>query len=145
MMKQYYRRINRILRWLPVLWNDFEGDWVYILKIWSFKLKLSAASMRKYKIIADYEQTAVTMDLCREALERLIEDDYAKEEWEAHRSRFPWRNLIPLEGGLLAQEPMRDGEIASFMAVHEIEEAQRKADERKFTDIFLAHYRDWWD
>lgn len=138
-------RLRRVFRWLPVLWRDFDGDWAAIFLVWEFRLREGARHIREHNLIEDAEKVASEMETCAAALCRLAEDDYAREEWERHRSRFPPRRAERLADGRYCLEPMSDEEAASLEALVRIEEAMRAADEKLFAETLIKNYRGWWD
>jgi hypothetical protein len=72
LFRRLKERINHILGWLPILWNDYHFDYCYIYNVLYYKLKMmdedvncfmSEKGKRKFKVALHQ-------------LERLIEDDY---------------------------------------------------------------------
>lgn len=65
-------------KWYKVVWNDRDYDYHYLLVVVENKLKYMSKSFEKSPI-EDGEKISKDMEILREAIERLIKDDYILE------------------------------------------------------------------
>lgn len=76
-VKRLFWNIKTTIRWLPIIWNGFDFDWVYLIKVFQHKLKL----MEKFyesndPVCVDAEKHAKSIKICRILCDRLIADEY---------------------------------------------------------------------
>lgn len=50
-MRNFIDRIKNLIRWAPVIWNDYDFDHSYIYKILKFKLKNQAEHLKSNGIV----------------------------------------------------------------------------------------------
>ena len=84
-LKKYYNRftfrVRRLIEWFPIIWNDSDYDFYFLLKAMSFKVSL----MREYfehtaTEYADVNEELKQLKLAEELLKRLVKDKYFLEE-----------------------------------------------------------------
>lgn len=81
MLRNIRYGIKNIIKWFPVIWNDRDWDYRYIYEILHKKLELKEQFFRSDKThVADWEQTADEIKEVKDALKRLIDDDYVSYE-----------------------------------------------------------------
>lgn len=68
--------IKRLIGWLPILWEDRDFDYAYILIILKYKLTRTRKCIVKNNIIENIEGLEEQIKKCEETLDRLIEDNY---------------------------------------------------------------------
>lgn len=68
-------------KWFKIIWNDRDYDYHYLLIILENKLKYMSKSFEKSPI-EDGENISKEIENLREAIERLIKDDYVLENYE---------------------------------------------------------------
>lgn len=78
-MKTLIRRVKNIIRWLPVIWQDRDFDYQYLLDITAFKL----LNMYKFfssdnTVCADSDKVALEIKEVLDALVRYRNNDYCK-------------------------------------------------------------------
>lgn len=79
--------IKNLISWLPVIWNDRDNDYYYIYKILYTKLKHMETRFSCNDTEKSNENVKEIKDVCQ-ILERLMKDDYVKEEWEKFNDEF---------------------------------------------------------
>lgn len=76
-IKRLFWNIKRLIQWFPVIWNNFDFDWVYLLKIVRCKLKTMEEFYESDKPnCVDAEKHAKSIKICRVLCNRLIADEY---------------------------------------------------------------------
>lgn len=88
-IKRFARGIKNIFIWMPTIYSDIQWDYNAIYKILYKKLTLMEKFFRSPKAMTmDSEKHADEIHECIEILERLIEDDYAKDAYEAYHAKW---------------------------------------------------------
>jgi len=76
-LKNLYWNIKRLIQWIPIIWNDFNFDWVYLIKVVRLKLKLMEEFYESNDpVCVDAEKHAKSIKICRILCDRLIADEY---------------------------------------------------------------------
>ena len=120
-MPNLIHRIKHVLDWLPILWNDHDWDWVYILDILRFKIKRTRLHLKNYGFACHTKKSLNKMKKCELLLERLTEDqNYFDYETS-------WKDDKDLKQRIAREEYLR------------------KQDMDLFCNLFSKHYRTWWD
>jgi hypothetical protein len=139
---------------MAVLWQSFEWDYVYLLKIIKKKLELMEDfylhSEQAYSL--DAEKTA---DNIRESiiiLDRLINCDYLDVALEKFVEKYPdytWEiKTKPSEDHPGCDELIDDMDEEQhnlFMECSENAEIMETQDYKNFFDLLNANIRSWWD
>ena len=86
-IKRFFFNIKRIIEWIPILYNNFDWDYYYLLKIISFKLKLMEKHFREDGVTMSAEKHANEMKSMIEICDRLIEDNYTEIPYEIAESK----------------------------------------------------------
>jgi len=154
-IKRFYRKIKNILSWMPILWENYEWDYVYLLKIIKKKLELMEDfylhSEQAYSL--DSEKTA---DDIREAiaiLDRMIECDYLSVALEKFDEKYPdyeWGKFDtkPVEGRTDAVEwvnDMTEEQQKLFRECGKISDDMENLDYEAFFNYLKNRLRFWWD
>jgi hypothetical protein len=87
-IKQFFRRIYNLYRWLPIIWKDQDWDDFYIFEILKFKLKNQAEYIGKRGIHLSAKRDAEIMMLCVRLIEKIQDEYYGTEYFDYHKSNF---------------------------------------------------------
>jgi hypothetical protein len=154
-MRRFFRRIKNVLYWLPVIWDDYWFDYVYLLKIMRHKLMQMAPAFRDKGMSVDSEDQATEMEEVIAALHRLIENDYCKddlhtwcEKWgkmvsEPDENRPGWRRFVGFENEHTPEDT--EQVHAENRAMCEKEEMLRMADRMAIAHALMFQLEGWWD
>lgn len=82
--RNFWRGLQNLWRWTPVIWDDYDWDWTAIARVLEFKLKKHAELEEKYGHHINSLKDAKQMRICAALLRRLQDDNY----WENAVKRF---------------------------------------------------------
>jgi len=81
-IKHFFYRVKRFLDWLPVIWNDADFDYAYLLEILQFKLKKMLEWFDSDKPnVESAPQTAKEIKEVLFCLDRYFNETYRKVEY----------------------------------------------------------------
>ena len=170
-MKKIFRGIQNLIAYAKLIWNDRDYDHAFLYQLLSFKLSRMEkffASPSAQRMDAD--EISAAIGACRDALERVMNDNYLEDEVEAFDKKWGVR-CCPNCGGLFCDcFPVYGGngkEIIAHKLVLEypnaLNEEQRKAareealelavrqqdcfldDMERAFDIIARCSSGWWD
>lgn len=78
-LKQFFKRIYNLYRWLPIIWKDQDWDDFYIFEILKFKLKNQAEYIGYHDRHMSAKRDAEIMMLCVRLIEKVQDEYYGKE------------------------------------------------------------------
>ncbi len=78
-IRRIIRRTKNLLRWLPIIWQDEQWDYYYILEVLKHKLILTADHTRKHGYHVNSNYDADRMMLCVKLIEKVQNEDYLME------------------------------------------------------------------
>ena len=82
-IKEFPYRLKRSIRWFFFMFVNEEWDYIYLLKVWRFRLQdlskfwNSERHQSIYDYISDQDEVVKSINDCIEILDKLIEDNYA--------------------------------------------------------------------
>lgn len=71
------RGTKNCIKWFPIIWNDRDWDWEYLVRILKKKLEGMERIMREEMRHATSEESACQMMQCIQMLRNMEEDDYS--------------------------------------------------------------------
>jgi len=71
-----YYGIENITSWFPLIWNDRDWDYSYLLRILNKKFDRMESYFNEYGITKTSESKARKILICKNLCKRLYEDDY---------------------------------------------------------------------
>ena len=71
-----FENLKRLWSWIPVIWNDREFDYTYLLQIMEFKMRQMAVHHRTRQVVADWERTAKQLEEAAALCKRMGTDAY---------------------------------------------------------------------
>lgn len=79
-IKRTYRKIKRVIDFLPILWNGYDFDYHYAIELFQHQLKRTADYMESDRAMAlDADRRAKKIRTAVELLEKVYDDSYACE------------------------------------------------------------------
>lgn len=140
MLYRIYNRIRTVLQWLPLIWEDRQWDWTYLLRVMQFKMRLMRRYHERWRRHSDVEYTIHRLRTCELLIERLLNDDYCTQDYAIYFQKYPsrWR------GGGEPRVPNQE-ERRMFREIMDREVRMRQQDEEALFRLMRKHYRRWWD
>lgn len=154
-IKRFYRKIKNILSWMPILWQSYEWDYVYFLKIIKKKLELMEDfylhSEQAYSL--DSDKTAEDIREAITILDRMIECDYLSVALEKFDEKYPdyeWGKFEtkPSEdhpGTSVLVDDMTQEQHELFRECGKISDEMENLDYEAFFNFLKDRLRFWWD
>ena len=71
-----WQKIKHLYYWFPIIWDDRNWDWSYILIILNHKLKSVLDRWEKNQMYIGQSKDTKKIRICTLLLNRLIKDDY---------------------------------------------------------------------
>jgi hypothetical protein len=160
-LKVIYCNLKRIIRWIPVLWNDRDWDYSHIYRILRFKLLTVRENQIEFQqwVSSNLEDNSKIIEsgeirinrqltVCIKLLERLIEDGYGLEEYRKHEEK--WGKHIYQNDGLMGKREkvttpeLEAQEHTEVAKIFQDEDNARSADIKAFFKIFEKYHERWW-
>jgi hypothetical protein len=88
MFKDFYRSINNVIRWFPIIWKDRDWDDSFIFTILKTKLKFQAEYISKRDFHTRAKRDAEIMNLCIRLIEKVREEYYSMEYYDYHETEY---------------------------------------------------------
>jgi len=92
-IREFWRAIKNLLRWLPVIWKDRDWDDHFIWEILKTKLKHQSEYIGSRDIHVGAKYDAERMMWCVRLIEKIQDEHYAGEYMDYHESRFNWLDI----------------------------------------------------
>jgi hypothetical protein len=128
----FWHGVRNVIRWTPVIWDDYDCDWEPLARVMVYKLRRMEPVMRNGHL-ENGERHAREIAICRTLLERVVADDYLVDAMR-------WADLpSPLGRELTEDEGRR------FRAATKKADEQVKNDLDLFGRLWARHLRSWWD
>ena len=155
---KFFDRMVKIVQYIPILWKDYDWDHMYFFVLMQYKLKRMRQRILKNNMIVRAEEIAAQIKHAEDLIEKWLNDDFCKEEYEAHEKK--WGEMVdlstPLDDGSglwewdMSREKcttpeLKQQESDESMAIHNKCEQERQ---KCLDDIFnhlRNHVQEWWD
>lgn len=145
----FYHNICNIISWIPVLWNNWDWDWQFLMKILEFKL----TRMQKFFasddcIIKDGSQVSAQIKVCVDLIKKIQNDDWIQDEWDKHEEKWgpyqrengiPFRRTNAVAGKSLEQERQE------FRRLCHLEDYKREKAWDVLFRVMRRRMRHWWE
>jgi len=92
-IKQFFRRLRNLYRWLPIVWKDQDWDHYFIYEVLKFKLKNQAEYIGKRGVHLSAKRDAQIMMTCVRLIEKIQDEYYASEYFEYYKSHLEFKKL----------------------------------------------------
>ena len=140
-------RIFRIIDYLPVLWNGFDFDYGFILRVLKHQI---GRSRREFSVTwhgLSNNQKRILRDMTRAELliQRLLGDDYCHKEWAKHFKKWPhkWESIPGSTNSRL-----KEYGAVKHRSSHKICQKWQKLVKKDWDELWQLlkdHIREWWD
>lgn len=92
-IRDVYRSIKNVIKWLPVIWKDRDWDDWYIFEILKTKLKHQAKYIGDRDRHTNAKYNSERMMLCVRLIEKIQDEFYSMEYMDYHVSNYHWDDI----------------------------------------------------
>ena len=165
MYKLFYF-FKRVRMWLKksfeyscYLWvsNDNDFDWYHILRVLKYKLERTRKHIVKHDFIADVTKISRQIRFAEIVIERIINDDYCSELYDAHNNKWgelklvcveddkTKRSYITMKRENINTENEKSQQWAEMLKIVNEHERQATKDLNRLFRHMRKYIRSWWD
>jgi hypothetical protein len=139
--------IKNIVGWIPILWNNFNWDGLFLCDILEYKLKLMKQYFERDAIIDDSQKVVNEISICLNALAQLKDDKYEEVLHDQYLKDFPFRmpKTEPVSGGQRIIFDYRDGELEANKEYWKACDIKKKELNKQLFDTIKKNIDGWWD
>jgi len=154
----FANNIVRIIKWIPIIWQDRDWDYQYLYDVLKFKMSNMINYIKKYSHTAEPENTNIinSMIEVRDLINKIQTFDYSKESLKqiGFYNKYPDFQL-KMD---FVKEPNEDGYYTAKFNLEEGSEKEKlynshyelKAklendDIHKLFELMATNIRNWWD
>ena len=140
--------LRNFWKWRKVVWNDRPWDYVYIFKALRFKLNETQRCIDGTFVGSDEEAAKIRSLI--DAIDRILEDDYVKEEYEEMDEKYGKLEMIFNDDNTITttrenlKEEDREQERKETLALAELEADRRQKDINYVFDTMKNDIQKWW-
>lgn len=87
-LKRFFKRVQNLIRWFPIIWKDQDWDDYYIFEILKFKLKNQAEYIGYHDRHMSAKRDAEIMMLCVRLIDKVQDEWYGREYFDYQESEF---------------------------------------------------------
>lgn len=140
--------LRNFWKWRKVVWNDRPWDYVYIFKALRFKLDETQRCIDGTFVGADEEAAKIRSLI--DAIDRILEDDYVKEEYEEMDRKYGKLEMIFNDDNTITttrknlKEEDKETERKETLTLAELEAERRQQDINFVFDTMKDDIQRWW-
>jgi len=109
-VKKFFRWIIKSIQYSIVLWNDFDYDYMFIMKILKYKIERTRKCLDKNKLFVGYEEAVEKMRKAEQLLQQYINHEFVEDLYKAHKEKWGKRKI--------KFEPIIDKEGSSYITFY---------------------------
>lgn len=149
-IRNVYGFIERLVYWMPVLWNDRDWDDSFLMIIMRHKLLSMANNFEKYGHAVGSEKCAKQMRQVAKYLTRFIDDEHCKRAFDDFYKKHPfddnWLKGEPDENGWVTVKFEPDEKrMTAYKKLSARKQKMQDNELLMLTEILRKHIREWWD
>jgi len=146
-LSNFLYSIKRLYTWLPVIWEDRNWDYAFILTILEFKIKQNRLFIEKYGQHLNKDRDSKSMRIAEILIERIRNENYCKLQLEEHRKKW---GEYEFENSRITRAKV----ITTYDAELELAEGERISAHQEYLrkqdwDYLSKHLKDnmatWWN
>ena len=157
-VKRFFRRVKRVMDFLPMIWKGYDFDYRYAIELFQYQLKRTAEMMESDQVMTvDADIRARRIHTAVELLQKVYDEEYGCEYQDKMRELYG-ENVLDW-----SFEDTGDGDESSYLRYEyerwdNAEEVQRmmnklflesQAKQKRAEELvwkFISHnIRYWWD
>ena len=154
-LRTFIPNVKRLIKWIPVIWEDREWDYNFLYRILDFKIKNMQEFYESGKsIIADEEvnKTISEMKEVRKLINRVSNHDYLEESLKEFNKKYPSfieesMNFEPTEDGKFYTRVSKASQESEdeFKKASDISEQNKNNDMDKLFKLLRDNIEGWWE
>lgn len=142
--------IKNLIVWFPIIWNDKQWDYHYMLEMIDKKLELMNKFFNSENTwSADAKIYATQMQNAREHLKYIIDEDMSA--FDEYYNKYPMpedfeeaiKQITKGHPELTEEENLKRGEL--YLRCSEKQQEISSYHHREFFKIFQSRLKEWWD
>jgi hypothetical protein len=144
-----WHRLKIVLAWLPIIAEDEDDDYHYILRAMQFKIRKLRLATLKENRHTDVEEQAALMLRAEEIIEKILKDDYGIEKDSTCSCKYPFKTddaaLIYNDENPVDEE-VTTGMSVCASCINKIRLQIEREDEewKELMKILSDNMRHWW-
>ncbi len=157
---QWVRRITRVVQWVPVLWNNYDWDYCYILKVIDYKLARTQRALKNGMCEEEHSKEKIAeIQEVRDLIKKIDDYDFVSEEQKVFTEKYGDLKTIcsEIEGkpGYRSMtsyytktqgNPVLEKEAEEESTrIHKLEEERNQQAYDKLFSLMAKNIRGWWD
>ena len=88
-IKQFFRRIKRLIEFTPIIWNSYDWDYHYAIDLFIFQLERIAKSLESPNSLGvDSKQRAMRIRTAVKLMKKVYDDDYEMEYFDVMEKKY---------------------------------------------------------
>lgn len=141
-IRGFFRSVRRVIDYIPVVWNSYDWDHSYLLKLMQYKLKRMRKHHEKHHRHVGVEKTIKQLLVCEQLLDRLAKDQYTDHDYSDHLEKwYPNKDFFER----LNCRKDNPKESKEFRRIMDHGEYMYQQDVDLFCKTFKKYHRHWWD
>lgn len=151
LLRNLGENVKNLISWFPIIWVDREYDHYFLFQILRHKLKrMEKFYNGPYAWGMNAPKLAHEMKVCTILLDKIIEDEYNREGYDAHDEKWGKLEFTTNDDGDLTitrgnRNFNEDIEAKEYRAVYEKEEKLKEQDLEMLFKTIRKNIRKWWD
>ena len=123
--------IRNLIRWFPIIWNDGDWDYHFLLRVLRFKLQDLQGGISSRNRHVGCQRQMQRIDLCIKLLNRLLADNYHELAFASHdrkwgKPEFSWKAM--------PNNDMEELEMHRAAVITEKDENQQRKEYRRWAE-----------
>jgi len=140
------KKIIRLIKWIPVIWNDRDWDYLYLINIMTFKLSQMEKYFIKSEILIDKDKHFITQRIktLKKFLNKVYDEEYEAEFLEILDKKYGKYNIISDTHTNSKGEKIKVDKDERTKLFLKSQEKQRRAEDLVWR-LFNHSLRHFWD
>lgn len=152
MIRNFKVGILNLIKWFPIIWNDRDWDYNYLLILLKFKLENMSYRLYTDDISTVCRKNSKKIDKAVKILSRMIEDEYDSNHLKDHDKKWgklkmtvsPDTFQLNFNRPNVKTQDEKEKEHKEYIGLMKKSERARKRDYKNFFQLLETNIRGWW-
>ena len=140
-----YRSIKNLIVWFPIIWNDRDWDYTFLMIIIEKKLKRMSDLHYKYGIAENSNSVAIDLLTASKLVGKVAEEDYTDEAYEQKKHLLDKNKFRFLENGEVEFYGLSESEWEELIKLNNLEHEMLERDIHILFNLMSENLLKWWD